>query len=141
MEASEAIGKTYTTVAFDYGSLQLDDQTLNLYSTPSQDCFEFMWEVLCEGALGLIMLVSGKKPQDFAAARHILEFITARVSVPFILGISHSDYSESWLPKDVANYFGLPLWQVMALNATDPDDAREVLIRLLEQLTFRAASS
>ena len=58
-EASEDIGKKYTTVAFDFGTLNLDGQELLLYGTPGQDRFDFMWDVLCEGALGLTLLVAG----------------------------------------------------------------------------------
>ena len=31
---------------------------MHLYGTPGQDRFSFMWEVLCEGALGLVLLVA-----------------------------------------------------------------------------------
>ena len=77
-DATEDIGKPTTTVAFDFGTLNIDGQELHLYGTPGQDRFDFMWDVLCEGALGLVLLVAGNKPQDFLHARHILEFITSR---------------------------------------------------------------
>ena len=140
VEASEDIGKRHTTVAFDYGSLQLGDQLLHLYGTPGQDRFEFMWEVLCEGALGLIMLVAGDQPREFVQARRILEFITTRTPLPFVVGVTRSDCPPIWSPGDVAAYFGLPAGQVMALNATDADDARLLLIRLLEHALFLSSS-
>ena len=56
--ASEDIGKTMTTVAFDFGTLNLDGQPIHLFGTPGQDRFDFMWDMLCEGALGLILLVA-----------------------------------------------------------------------------------
>ncbi|MFC6592846.1 ATP/GTP-binding protein [Deinococcus lacus] len=135
-EASEDIGKKNTTVAFDFGTLKLDDQELHLYGTPGQDRFDFMWDVLCEGAIGLILLVAGDRPQDFAHARNILEFITSRNPVPFVLGVTRQDLPKVWQPSDVASYFDLPTSQVVALNATNRDSATQVLIRLLElQLT------
>lgn len=131
-EASEDIGKTNTTVAFDFGTLHLDGQELHLYGTPGQDRFSFMWEVLCEGALGLVLLVAGDRPQDFAHARGILDFITSRIPVPFLVGVTRQDQDRVWDPADVALYFGLPQEQVVGLNATDPAQAREVLAHLLE---------
>nr|WP_246581231.1 ATP/GTP-binding protein [Deinococcus aestuarii] len=131
-EASEDIGKRHTTVAFDFGTLRLDGQELHLYGTPGQDRFSFMWEVLCEGALGLLLLVAGDRPQDFAHARNILDFITSRVPVPFLVGVTRQDLPRVWAPADVALYFGLPEPQVVGLNATDPDDARLLLASLLE---------
>lgn len=135
-EASEDIGKTHTTVAFDFGTLRLDGQDVHLYGTPGQDRFNFMWEVLCEGALGLLLLVAGNRPEDFAHARNMLDFITSRIPVPFLVGVTRQDQPLVWQPEDVALYFGLPERQVVGLNATDPDQVRLTLATLLElQLT------
>jgi uncharacterized protein len=130
--ASEDIGKATTTVAMDYGTLQIDQFLLYLFGTPGQDRFDFMWEVLCEGALGLILLVSGRAPKDFPAARHILEFITSRIPVPFIVGVTCQDLPRVWEPEDVADYFHLPIEQVVGLNATDADSSLAVVINLLQ---------
>ncbi|GGO36931.1 GTP-binding protein [Deinococcus humi] len=131
-EASEDIGKTHTTVAFDFGTLRLDGQDVHLYGTPGQDRFNFMWEVLCEGALGLVLLVAGDRPEDFAHARNMLDFITSRIPVPFLVGVTRQDQASVWLPEDVALYFGLPETQVVGLNATCPDQVRRTLATLLE---------
>lgn len=132
-DATEDIGKPTTTVAFDFGTLNLDGQELHLYGTPGQDRFDFMWDVLCEGALGLVLLVAGNRPQDFLHARHILEFITSRNPVPFIVGVTRQDLPEVWHPADVAAYFDLPATQVMGLVATEGNSSRSILIRLLEE--------
>lgn len=138
-EASEDIGKANTTVAFDFGTLHLGGQELHLYGTPGQDRFSFMWEVLCEGALGLVLLVAGDRPQDFLHARNILEFITSRVPVPFLVGVTRQDQPRVWQPADVALYFDLPEPQVVGLNATDSGDAQALLAHLLE-LTLQPSS-
>ncbi len=141
-EASEDIGKANTTVAFDYGTLVLDGQELHLYGTPGQDRFSFMWEVLCEGALGLTLLVAGTRPQDFMNARNILEFITSRTPIPFVVGVTRQDSHEPvWRPEDVAAFFDLPVEQVIGVNATDVDSARQVLIRLIERTLSTPTSS
>ncbi len=132
-EASEDIGKANTTVAFDFGTLTLAGHDVHLYGTPGQERFNFMWEVLCEGALGLVLLVAGDRPQDFTHARNILEFITSRVPVPFVIGVTRQDQPRVWDPTDVALYFDLPETQVIGLNTTRPDDARHLLVCLLER--------
>lgn len=133
-EATEDIGKTLTTVAFDFGTLSLDGQELHIYGTPGQDRFNFMWDVLCDGALGLVMLVAGDRPQDFMHARNILEYITSRFPIPFVVGVTRQDLDRVWKPADIAAFFGLPLSQVVGLNATNPADGANLLIRLLERL-------
>lgn len=140
-DATEDIGKATTTVAFDFGTVHIDGQELHLYGTPGQDRFDFMWDVLCEGALGLVLLVAGDRPQDFLHARHILEFITSRNPVPFVVGVTRQDLPNIWSPKDIASYFDLPAPQVIGLQATNQDSARNVLIRLLEsQLTAKESA-
>ena len=41
-----AVRKGYTTVAMDYGLIQLDENTkVHLYGTPGQERFDFMWDI------------------------------------------------------------------------------------------------
>jgi uncharacterized protein len=57
--------KATTTVALDYGEMTLSDgQKLRLYGTPGQQRFAYMWKILMQGALGLIILVdnAGENP-------------------------------------------------------------------------------
>ena len=132
--ASEDIGKLHTTVAMDFGLLTLDNIPVHLFGTPGQDRFDFMWEILCEGALGLMLLVAGDRPQDFPHARRILEFITSRVPVPFMIGVTRQDLPRVWEPPDVADYFELPHEQVVGLNATSTTSSVLALISLLESI-------
>jgi uncharacterized protein len=132
--ASENIGKAMTTVAMDFGTLHLDGQPLYLFGTPGQDRFDFMWEILCEGALGLVLLVAGDRPQDFPHARRILEFITSRIAVPFIVGVTRQDLDRVWQPDDVADYFDLQPHQVIGLNATKTTPCVNVLVHLLQHI-------
>ena len=132
--ASEDIGKARTTVALDFGTLELDGVPIHLFGTPGQDRFDFMWEILCEGALGLILLVAGDRPTDFSHARRILEFITTRINVPFLVGVTRQDLPRVWDPEDVADYFEIPSDQVIGLNATSSTSSVLSLIRLLETI-------
>lgn len=132
--ASEQIGKAKTTVALDFGVLRVGEWQIHLFGTPGQERFDFMWEVLCEGALGLVLLVSGARPGDFFQARKILEFVTSRIPVPFILGITHQDLPKVWEPEDVAEYFELPAEQAVGLDATQPASSALALEHLLLRL-------
>jgi small GTP-binding protein len=132
--STEDIGKATTTVALDFGTLELDGTPIHLFGTPGQDRFDFMWEILCEGALGLVLLVAGDRPTDFPQARRILEFITTRISVPFLVGVTRQDLPRVWDPEDVADYFELPSEQVIGLNATRSTSSVLTLIRLLETI-------
>ena len=112
--------------------LTLDGIPVHLFGTPGQDRFDFMWEILCEGALGLLVLVAGDRPQDFPHARKIMEFITSRVPVPFLVGVTRQDLQKVWEPDDVADYFDLEPEQVVGINATSPTSSLLAMVRLLE---------
>ncbi|MCS6868628.1 MAG: ATP/GTP-binding protein [Thermus sp.] len=133
--ATEDIGKEKTTVALDYGLLTLDGVPVHLFGTPGQERFDFMWDVLVEGALGLVLLVAGDAPRDFPKARHILEYLTSRHPVPFVVGVTRQDLPRVWTPEEVALYFALPPEQVVGLNARSPTSATLALIRMLELVT------
>jgi uncharacterized protein len=135
--STENIGKAKTTVAMDYGKLRLDGIQINLFGTPGQDRFDFMWDVLCEGALGLVVLVAGDAPETFPHARKILEFITSRISVPFIIGVTRQDLPRVWGPEDVCDYFQVDDDQVIGVNALQRNSSVGVMKQLLELIDSR----
>ncbi len=58
--------KPTTTVAMDYGVMKLDgDERIHLYGTPGQERFNFMWDILSEGGLGLVMLLDNTRTDPF----------------------------------------------------------------------------
>lgn len=59
--------KPQTTVALDYGTLHLaSGECVHLYGTPGQERFDFMWEILAEGALGVVVLLDNTRPNPLA---------------------------------------------------------------------------
>jgi len=62
-----SVSKNTTTVGLDYGELTLDNgDKLRLYGTPGQKRFDFMWEILSRGALGLIILIDNRSSDPLA---------------------------------------------------------------------------
>ena len=56
------VRKGHTTVAMDYGVIRLDEDTkVHLYGTPGQERFNFMWEILSKGSMGLILLLDNTR--------------------------------------------------------------------------------
>ena len=64
MAASDELAerKETTTAALDFGELHLDDgETVRLYGTPGQRRFDFMWKLLIDGAIGLVILIDNSR--------------------------------------------------------------------------------
>ena len=65
--------KQDTTVALDYGVMTLEGGgKLHLYGTPGQERFDFMWEILTEGGIGLALLIDNSSPDPFRDLRFFL---------------------------------------------------------------------
>lgn len=76
VQRSEADGdaKKMTTAALDYGEITLPQgDVLRLYGTPGQVRFDFMWKILGEGALGVVVLVDNRRPDPLADLREYLD--------------------------------------------------------------------
>lgn len=91
--------KQKTTIAMDYGVLELsDDARLHLYGTPGQERFKFMWQLitsdLAHDAEALILLVDNTRNDPFKDIRfYVDEFRDYLVRRRLIIAVTHSDQS------------------------------------------------
>lgn len=85
--------KPTTTVAFDYGTVRLpDNKCIHLYGTPGQKRFDFMWEILTKGGIGLILLVNNSRDNPFQDLRFFLsEFGDFIERTQIAIGVTQMD--------------------------------------------------
>ncbi|WP_414039958.1 GTP-binding protein [Acidithiobacillus sp. M4-SHS-6] len=97
--------KGHTTVAMDYGTLKLDPQTkIHLYGTPGQERFDFMWDILTTGGLGLVLLLDNTRPNPKKDLHFFLHaFRDYIIHAPVVIGISKTDLQNRPSPADYAN--------------------------------------
>lgn len=120
--------KSNTTVAMDYGMLRLPGgEKVMLYGTPGQERFDFMWDILSDGGIGLVLLIDNTRPQPFDDMRFFLdafrEFI-GRTQV--VIGVTHSDETPMPSPaeyRDALHAHGIaqpvPVFEVDARSHAD----------------------
>jgi uncharacterized protein len=109
---TQAHVKAMTTVGIDYGEISLDDNIkVGLYGTPGQERFNFIWNVICKGALGTILLIDHSVADPIHELNEYLAAF-AQMSSNIIIGITHLDaktehttliYRE-WQQKQQQNY-------------------------------------
>ena len=90
--------KENTTVAMDYGAIILEDETrIHLYGTPGQKRFDFMWDILTTGGIGLLLLIDGSDDEAIDNFKYFLnsfdEFIK-KTSV--VVGITKQDANSKF---------------------------------------------
>ncbi|MFB8789171.1 MAG: ATP/GTP-binding protein [Potamolinea sp.] len=84
--------KKKTTVAFDYGRFTFGSTLeVQIYGTPGQARFNFMWDFLIKNAHIYILLVAAHRPSDLHYARQIISFMNQRVQIPMLVGLTHTD--------------------------------------------------
>lgn len=99
--------KKTTTVAFDFGRLAISsNMDLHIYGTPGQARFDFMWDILIQGAHAYILLVAANRPSSFHYAHEILSFMNQRVQVPMMIGLTHMDCAGALSPEEVLKNLG-----------------------------------
>jgi signal recognition particle receptor subunit beta len=89
--------KANTTVAMDYGVIRLGrDEVVHLYGTPGQERFDFMWEILQEGALGLLLLIDNARPKPLDDLRKFLDAYAGFIDTSAVaVGITRTDLAPT----------------------------------------------
>jgi len=128
--------KALTTVAIDYGVLKLNSREhIHLYGTPGQSRFDFMWEILTDGGVGLILMIDNCRPdplQDFAFFLNAFNDFIRRTAV--VVGITRKELSPS---PSIGEYrrvmkeldLNIPIFEVEARN-------RREVIYLVQTLLY-----
>ncbi len=88
-----AMRKANTTVAMDYGTLDLEGAVkVHLYGTPGQERFSFMWDILAMGSLGLVVLVDNMREDPLADLEFYLKSFKRFVSSnAVVIGVTRMD--------------------------------------------------
>ena len=130
--------KTTTTVAMDFGRITLDsDLILYLFGAPGQDRFWFMWDDLCRGAIGAVVLVDTRRLGDCFAA---VDYFEQR-QLPFVVAINCFDGVLAHAVEDVREALAIAGdTPVLMLDDRDRESTRTALLELVQHALVRATA-
>lgn len=135
----DAHTKALTTVGMDYGELTLEGGTsIGLYGTPGQDRFNFIWPILSQGALGIVILIDHSAADPVKDLEHYLNTFDKIYDGRIVIGVSQVDRMperefsiyRDWLEQTNRN---LPLFAVDMRKKDDVLLLIESIIASLEQ--------
>jgi len=88
--------KGTTTVAMDYGLMKLDGgERIHLYGTPGQERFDFMWEILTKGGIGLVLLLDNTRADPFQDMQFFLNSFDDFISkTTLAIGVTRMDLDD-----------------------------------------------
>ncbi len=128
--------KQTTTVAMDYGRMNLaNGDQVRLFGTPGQKRFDFMWDILTENALGLVLMINADAEDPVADLRTYAEAFRDFIEkTALVVGVTHVEKGR-WdvrqkLAQELVN-LGLPPFVI------DTDArSREHMATLVKALIF-----
>lgn len=122
--------KTTTTVAMDFGRITLaEDLVLYLFGTPGQNRFWFMWDDICRGAIGAVVLVDSRRLADCFGA---VDYVEQR-GTPFIVALNAFDGIQRHDVDEVREALQIgPEVPFVVTDARDRESVKDVLVSLVE---------
>ena len=132
-EKSISIDRMGTTVAFDYGSVNITGIEAEIFGTPGQERFEFIFKIFAREVSGVLLVVDASRPEDFERASHMLELIGPRI--PYVVLANKSDLPGALKPDAIGRTMDLPDGTpVVATVATESRGLRDALLILAEMI-------
>jgi uncharacterized protein len=130
--------KTTTTVAMDFGRITFRaDLVLYLFGTPGQERFWFMWDELCYGAIGAVVLADTRRLADCFASVDYFE----RHGTPFLVAVNCFDSAPRYEPDDIQIALDLDPWvPVLLCDARNRESVKKLLIALVRYVLSQAAA-
>ena len=128
--------KMLTTVGIDYGELTLADGTkLGLYGTPGQERFNFIWNTICNGAIGTIILIDHTHDNPIKQLNDYLNYFSEN-NENIIIAITHLDSTQYKSTKPYKHWqdsqqIHHPIFYIDARNKND-------ILFILEALIAKA---
>jgi uncharacterized protein len=135
------LDKATTTVGMDFGRITLPDDALRLFlfGTPGQPRFWPMWDDMCRGALGALVLVDTSRLElSFGA----VNYFDMDSDLPYIVAVNRFHGRLQHSLADVHAALRLdPSVPITSVDARDRDSVRDTLVLVLRHALDRVKSA
>ena len=139
--------KAFTTVSLDFGTVKVSpppgqegaETRVQLFGTPGQERFEFMWRILAKGMQGYVVLVDTSRQFSVDDAKLILRrFKEISPGTPYVVGVSR--WTGKGDPEKLARYLGIdPAHMLVSMREVDVREEAQSL-DLLQHLLSKINS-
>ena len=132
-EKAVSIDRMGTTVAFDYGNVNVTGIEAEIFGTPGQERFEFIFKIFAREVSGVLLVVDATHPDDFPRAKQMLDLVGPRI--PYIVLANKSDLDGALPVGEIAHRMNLPSdVPVLPTVATEDRGVRDALLILAEMI-------
>ncbi|MEV4757474.1 ATP/GTP-binding protein [Micromonospora sp. NPDC049559] len=132
--------KVTTTVAMDFGRLTIDrDLVLYLFGTPGQARFWPMWDDICRGASGALVLADTRR---LAASFAAVNYFEQDSDLPFVVAINLFDGVQTHHLDDVRQALALsPNVPLITCDARDRASVAQALLAVVVHAMERTSAA
>ncbi len=127
-----------TTVAMDFGVIELKDLRLSLFGTPGLARFDIIRRIISKGADAVVFLIDSADELMDYRVKYLYEEIAGYLrptKVPYIFAANKQDLPNARSPEKLKEFFKFigdePLYPVSAL---DYEDVTRVLMKVIVKL-------
>ena len=132
-QSAMSVDRLGTTVAFDYGNVQTSGLEAEIFGTPGQERFEFIFQILARQVNGVLLVVDSTREQDFPRAKQILGIVGSEV--PLVVLANKTDLAGGMEPDKIRDLLSLaPTVPIVPTVATEGKGLFESLTLLAERI-------
>ncbi len=127
--------KESTTVAMDYSYIEMEDGTkVHLYGTPGQTRFDFMWKILTNGGLGLVLLINNDHSEPIKQMEFYLDSFSDFIDqTGVVIGITRTSIKNNASIEDYQTklFERNQIFPVFEVDSRSEDDIKILIQALL----------
>ncbi|ELV07672.1 hypothetical protein PE074_03610 [Wohlfahrtiimonas chitiniclastica] len=127
-----------TTVSLDYGILPFNSGLkLHIYAAPGQERFHFMHDILMQGTIGTILLLSMRHIKVEEVGQILYEYLQVIESTPCIVGVTQT---EGFDQGEIDLFLNAIFQYHPSLSDTMTADVRKKhdVLKLVEKMVVKA---
>lgn len=133
---ADGLVKPTTTVALDFGLINISGNLVRLFGTPGQSRFSFMWRVLSVGIDGYVFMVDSSDPASLGDALKMYTFFRSmHPKISHVISANKYDKEKKLSVEDVRAALkvpeGVPICPTIAYDEDSAKKLLECLINLI----------
>jgi small GTP-binding protein len=120
-----SVNRLVTTVALDFGHVDLGGFAVDLFGTPGQERFDPILKLLAGESLGVVLVIDSTKPETFKRAAEMIEK-TRITGLPIVIAANKADFPGALTPEEIRHIMKMDnVIQIFPITATQASIVKE----------------
>jgi small GTP-binding protein len=133
-QTTDAIEKDTTTVGLELGRVTVQGRATRLFGTPGQERFDYLWDIVAEGAEGCVLLCPADRPTTCDRSLAFVRRLAREEGVPSVVGLTRCDLIPAE-PTELRTRLAPAGSAVSCLDARDHGDCESLLTDLVHTIS------